>query len=464
MGQTTDSVQSTTQPAGAVCDWIPATQSQCPTNAGALPDCHGNMSEGELCEADSPLPNGVSTYNINNCGSFDVFVYSCTSIQTSDSVVSTQPIVQTTEPVQSTDSVISTQQACNWIPVTQCPTNAGGLPNCHGNMSEGELCEADTALPNGDMNFEINNCGNYDVFIFSCSSIQSTDSIVSTQQVVQTTQTVQTTSDTCDWIPVTQCPTNAGALPNCHGNMSEGELCEADTALPNGDMNFEINNCGNYDVFVFSCTSIQSTDSFVSTQAVVQTTEPIQSTDNIVSTQQIVQTTQSGTCGWVPVTSSECPADNGKNLPECSSTMSEGDLCEADSALPNGNSVYNINNCGAYDVFKYSCNIQQAGCSHVPISSSECPADNGKNLLDCSMNMTEGMLCEADSALPNGDTNFNINNCGGYDVFRFTCSSSVDTTDVATTQQAGRRQLSEKDMRKKLRAKLPSGLERMRKH
>jgi len=296
--------------------------------------------------------------------------------------------------------------------------------------------------------------------------MQSTDSVVSTQQVVQTTQSA------CNWIPVTQsqCPTNAGSLSNCHGNMSEGELCEADTALPNGDMNFEINNCGNYDVFVFTCASIQSTDSVVSTQQVVQTTQPVQSTDSIGSTQQVVQTTQtvqttSDTCGWVPVSSSECPADNGKNLLECSTNMSEGDLCEADKALPDGNSVYNINNCGAYDVFKYSCNIQQAGCSHVPISSSECPADNGKNLLDCSMNMAEGMLCEADSALPNGDTNFNINNCGGYDVFRFTCSSSsIVTTDMATTQQAGRRRLSEMDIREKLRAKLPSGLERMRKH
>merc|ERR1712176_1623655 len=50
----------------------------------------------------------------------------------------------------------------------------------------------------------------------------------------------------------------------------------------------------------------------------------------------------------------------------------------------------------------------------------------------------EGELCEADSTLPNGATNFNINNCGSFDVFRYTCSSSnVVTTDVVTTQQAG---------------------------
>ena len=38
--------------------------------------------------------------------------------------------------------------------------------------------------------------------------------------------------------------------------MSEGSLCEADQQLPDGNPNFEINNCndeggdGNYDVFV----------------------------------------------------------------------------------------------------------------------------------------------------------------------------------------------------------------------
>merc|ERR1719499_1675493 len=135
------------------------------------------MSEGELCEADSTLPNGVSTYNIDNCGAFDVFIFSCTSVQTTDSVVSTQPIVQTTESVQST-----TQPAgavCDWIPATQsqCPTNAGALPDCHGNMSEGELCEADSPLPNGVSTYNINNCGSFDVFIFSCTSIQTTDSV-----------------------------------------------------------------------------------------------------------------------------------------------------------------------------------------------------------------------------------------------------------------------------------------------
>ena len=31
--------------------------------------------------------------------------------------------------------------------------------------------------------------------------------------------------------------------------MKHGELCEADQILPDGNANYEINNCGGYDVF-----------------------------------------------------------------------------------------------------------------------------------------------------------------------------------------------------------------------
>jgi len=47
--------------------------------------------------------------------------------------------------------------------------------------------------------------------------------------------------------------------------------------------------------------------------------------------------------------------------------------------------------------------------------------------------MNEGELCEADSTLPNGETNYNVNNCGTYDVFRKTCSSNR----VATWRHVG---------------------------
>jgi len=59
-------------------------------------------------------------------------------------------------------------------------------------------------------------------------------------------------------------------------------------------------------------------------------------------------------CDWVAVSASECPSD--PDIGDCHDFMSPGQLCEADSVLPNGQTYYNINNCGAYDVFKYACN------------------------------------------------------------------------------------------------------------
>ena len=32
--------------------------------------------------------------------------------------------------------------------------------------------------------------------------------------------------------------------------------------------------------------------------------------------------------------------------------------------------------------------------------------------------MAPGSLCEADQRLPDGNSNFDVDNCGGYDVFR----------------------------------------------
>merc|ERR1711971_504743 len=60
-----------------------------------------------------------------------------------------------------------------------------------------------------------------------------------------------------------------------------------------------------------------------------------------------------GTSDWVAIPASQCPADNGRTLKDCSRNMKVGELCEADSRLPNGNNVFNINNCGSYDVFRH---------------------------------------------------------------------------------------------------------------
>ena len=55
-------------------------------------------------------------------------------------------------------------------------------------------------------------------------------------------------------------------------------------------------------------------------------------------------------CHFEPLLTTDCP-DNF-NLGECTNDMNTGDLCEADSILPDGNTDYNINNCGHYEVFK----------------------------------------------------------------------------------------------------------------
>ena len=54
-------------------------------------------------------------------------------------------------------------EECRFIHVSSCPTDSN-LDECHKGMTSDELCEADKPLPDGNSNFEINNCGNYDVF------------------------------------------------------------------------------------------------------------------------------------------------------------------------------------------------------------------------------------------------------------------------------------------------------------
>ena len=61
---------------------------------------------------------------------------------------------------------------------------------------------------------------------------------------------------------------------------------------------------------------------------------------------------------FIGILREECPctddAQSGCDLPECSYSLSNNDLCEAERTLPDGNSNYDINNCpGDYDVFRY---------------------------------------------------------------------------------------------------------------
>ena len=55
-------------------------------------------------------------------------------------------------------------------------------------------------------------------------------------------------------------------------------------------------------------------------------------------------------CSFEQIHSSDCPADS--DLPECTSIMAPGSLCEADQRLPDGNSNYEVDNCDSYDVFR----------------------------------------------------------------------------------------------------------------
>ena len=61
----------------------------------------------------------------------------------------------------------------------------------------------------------------------------------------------------------------------------------------------------------------------------------------------------------------------------------------------------------------------------VAVSEEDCPcSDNDdfgcKSLPECLYNMKENALCEADQKLPDGNENFDVNNCAAfYDVFRY---------------------------------------------
>ena len=58
-------------------------------------------------------------------------------------------------------------------------------------------------------------------------------------------------------------------------------------------------------------------------------------------------------------------------------------------------------------------------CRFKGIDSSDCP-DNS-NLDECTHDMQENELCEADVVpLPDGNKNVGIDNCGNYDVFKCT--------------------------------------------
>ena len=61
-------------------------------------------------------------------------------------------------------------------------------------------------------------------------------------------------------------------------------------------------------------------------------------------------------------------------------------------------------------------NISLGACVYRQIPASQCPPN--PNLPECLSNMTTGSLCVADQTLPDGNSNFDVDNCPyGYDVF-----------------------------------------------
>ena len=57
------------------CKFVAVSHSECPLSAN-MKECHSNMNPGDLCEADKPLPDGNTNYDVNNCGpdgSYDIF-------------------------------------------------------------------------------------------------------------------------------------------------------------------------------------------------------------------------------------------------------------------------------------------------------------------------------------------------------------------------------------------------------
>ena len=93
--------------------------------------------------------------------------------------------------------------------------------------------------------------------------------------------------------------------------------------------------------------------------------------------------------------------------------------CNTDLLLP-----FIILRCGSVDISGLKCAFIIGIYSFVAVSLSECPCTkddpSGCHLPECSYSMSKMTLCEADKLLPDGNKNYDVNNCPTYlDVFRF---------------------------------------------
>ena len=75
----------------------------------------------------------------------------------------------------------------------------------------------------------------------------------------------------------------------------------------------------------------------------------------------------------------------------------------------------------------------------VAVPANECPCTNadtsGCDLQECSYSMSINALCEADQTLPDGNTNWETDQCPGtYDVYRFTGGNIVLQDKISNGQ------------------------------
>eukprot|EP00494_Astrolonche_serrata_P022631 UN22888 len=285
------------------------------------------------------------------------------------------------------------------VPHAECPCTADdksgcNLSECSWKMDVDEKCEADRPLPDGKVvNYNLDNCYGYEVFKYTCNAY-----------------------DRC-FVPVdfTDCPctksdqSGCNNLTECTWNMKQNDLCEADTYLPDGkDIEYRVNNCFGKEVFTYVCSTYDK-------------------------------------C-FVPIHTVDCPRTatdkTGCQLPECSFDMAPFERCEADRALPDGKTEFNIGNCFNYEIFEYVCENYRDESCFLPVSYADCPCTgankSGCNIGGCNMNMSKGDQCESDKPLPDApNLEYDLGNCYGYEIYTYTCDASQGQGGIASHGQGG---------------------------
>jgi len=456
------------------CGFVPA--SVCPPPTVFLTDCSWTMAPFTSCEAETSLPDGNVDFQINNCNGKNVWSFECIPQPEQPPVDDTMPLplditTPTAEPTNDPTQQPTndpTQQPTN--DPTQQPTNdptrqptndptqqptkiptasdiLSDMPTATATTQQSSVCVDD---PNGLLASLNWGCDN----LFAQTQIHANGDCsvkIGTWNASPATQDMTTAelcpgSNYCNMCSNTLQPSSA-----CLDDPS-GLLASLNWGCDNLFAQTQIHANGDCSVKIGTWNASPATQDMTTAELC-----PGPDYCNICGT----ESSQSA-CSWVPISPADCPPD-GALLSDCHVSMSEGELCEADSPLPNGETNIEVNNCGGFDVYRFECGTPQipptnhptttahptmnptvattlqsfGSCAWIPLSSAECPSDNGASLSDCTDDMSDGELCEADSILPSGETNYNINNCGAYDVFRYDCQASstcnVDIQRVSVT-------------------------------